>query len=179
MAVIDRTNQPDTPEVKLRLREQLARESGKAFDENLERRVLGLPEVTNPVVLAESEKRRARTKREVAEAVKETADAAKPAESDEVAALKAELAALKAQMAGQPAQEPPAAEDDSAAPEEHQGGTKPDETWTAKQLMNYAKSEGINLPRGGTAMSKIAILDMVLGALEEREKAAEPEPVTV
>lgn len=181
MAVIDRTNQPDTPEVKLRLREQLAREHGKLFDENLERRVLGLPEVANPVVIAESEKRARRTRAEVKDAIAETTAEAKAQakDTDDVAALKARIAALEAQVAGQPWEEPPSEEDDSAAHEEHHTGARPDDTWTAKQLMNYAKSEGIALPRGGTGMSKLAILDMVLGALDEREKAAEPEPVTV
>ena len=174
-------DRPDSPEVKLKIREQLAREMGKAFDENLERRVMGLPEVANPLILAEDEKRRKRTRREDKElkAELEASAKAKAAETDDVAALKARIAELEGKLPGEPAQAETRQEDDAAAHDEHHAGARPDDTWTAKQLMNYAKSEGIALPRGGTGMSKLAILDMVLGALEEREKAAEPEAVLV
>ncbi len=186
MATNDR---PASPEVKLYVRLELAQKQGKAFDEALERRLLGLPPAKGrePVAVEEAPARTASTLR--ADAVDALAqikvEAQAGGEEDlrkENALLKAQLAAAQGQVAEVTGATPPVPVPQPAAPSSSPTADMtafpagvPSEAWTATQLREFNRASGLApLTRGGVGLSKRFILDHVLSELE---KAAAAEDV--
>ena len=180
MATNDR---PASPEEKLYTRLELAQKQGKAFDEELERRLLGLPMPTGrpPIVVPESPSRTASTLRaDAVDALQQIKQEAQEASEEDLrkqlAELKAEKARLEARVAEVTGTTPPAPAPQPSAPASSPTadttafpGGLPSEQWTARQLIEFNRASGLApLPRGGTGMSKRAILDHILGELAKQ-----------
>jgi len=175
-------NIPASPMEKLYIRMEQAREFGKAFDEEKERRVLGLPPVTDrpPVKIAASRERRMLTQREDIAGQRELAREAEAASAarqrEENALLRAQIAELQEQIAelrGERVEQPAVAEAPPPGAPQEQGalpeGT-PNMDWSHRQLVEFARQHEIALERGGFGMSKAAVLDAILGALEDAKQ---------
>lgn len=176
------TSRPATPEEKLYTRRAQASEFGKEFDENRERKILGLPEVDDPVIIAESpERRRLARAEDSANAremrmAKEAAAAAAQDIATENAALKAQLDAMQAQIAQLMGDR-----EDGNAPTpitaKAEAGVAiegpPTTEWSVAQLKAYLKQEEFEIPTGGVAkQSRQALAQWVIDRYNEREEAA-------
>ena len=180
MATNDR---PERPEQKIYQRLEQAQATGKAFDEEKERKVLGLPPPVGRdfIRLPESDARRRLVTQEDAEGARELAqlrEEAKRTAPDEMASRLAVLEAQNAELRRQVA-EATGVDELPRTPEPVTPGAireplvlpdgAPNDSWTARQLIQFYKDSGFGpaLVRGGMGMSKAALLNECLRGLSE------------
>lgn len=177
-------NIPASPQEKLYVRLEQAQAQGKAFDETLERRVIGLPPVDGraPIIIPESRERQLLTRKEDLEGRQELADEAKAATAVELqkknSLLEAQLAEMQAQMAELTGKRPSSVPDGPrpAAPAAPVGGRTvevpeglPNLEWTRQQMKEFLAREGLApLARNGFGMTKTAVLDHVAAELAKK-----------
>ena len=176
-------DRPATAEEKLNIRLQLAKEMGKEFDENRERRVLGMPPVDGrpAIFVPESDARKRLALREDVAGQRELereAEAAKAKDSsEENATLRAQLEALTAQIAELKGEEPALRRAEPPAPTAEAAPRPegiPNETWTQRQLLDFHKAHGLPaLPKGGWGMTKRALVDAILQGLDAAQPGSE------
>jgi len=168
-------NRPATPEEKLALRRDQAERFGKAFDENIERSVMGLPTVEDPIIIAESPDRRNLTQQEDRRGQREleaqAAAARQRADMEELREATSRIKELERQvreLQGLPAEpdtRQPAAEEDLRGE-----GELPNEHWTKMQIMEYARVNALTAPEGGVNATKVAWLDTILTQIGPSEE---------
>ncbi|MBA2706342.1 MAG: hypothetical protein H0U59_00875 [Gemmatimonadaceae bacterium] len=174
---------PASPELKLFIRAQQAREFGKEFDEVRERQVLGLPEATDhpPIFIAERPERKQMVIQEDVQGMRELEAAANATgaaqQIQDVATLRAALADRDRQIAelkGEPAAITPGPQPEAPTKETETvaktvpTGSGPSEDWTARQLRQFAEEKGISLPKALASASKRQILEHILKAQEAK-----------
>lgn len=171
---------------------------GKAYDEAMLRNLYGLPPVENPEYLPETPSRRRLVAMEDAQATKEVEDARKQAEAarraaeeadqlrkvkdERLASLEQQNAELMERLAALERQEPrvvtipvptpaPVNQPLSVPPPD-----LPTESWKQQEIIGWAEGKGLQLPpRRGFGMTKLELLDHVLGEVEKTKVAATAE----
>lgn len=183
-----RADRPDDPRVKLYLAYEQHREFGKAFDENVWRKGLGLPSAESegraPLILRESRARaeavdigatEAETAlREQAEAVGQDAIVRQNMElTERVQQLEEQLReVLNEEPPPPPRPKPEATASEPEAPLAFSG--KPELSWTIKQIVDWGEKQGLEMPpKKGFGMTKAAVLEHVLAKATEAEQAQE------
>lgn len=189
-------NTPAAPQDKLYTRMEQAQKFGKAFDEVLERRVMGMEPVTGraPIFIPEDAARAKLTVQEDLTGARELAAEAKLASAGEqqktIAMLQAQLdqqARQIAELTGAPPekletpQPPPAAATEpnirnagmkaEKAPILIPGG-KPNIDWTRNQMYEFLKANGRALPPNPVGQTKTAALDYTLGEWDKLKDEA-------
>ncbi|HML98910.1 MAG TPA: hypothetical protein PKD75_10545 [Tepidiformaceae bacterium] len=176
-------NIPAKPLEKLFTRMEQAQQFGKAFDEALERRVLGLPPVEGreAILIAEDPRRQTMTQKEdiagLRELEKEVREQGEVAVAQRLAESMAENQRLRAQVAelsGKPddeIQRPAPVIQEGPGPQranvELPEGT-PTKDWTVKQMLEFCRANSLPLPpKGGVGMKHLAVLDHVIGELNK------------
>jgi hypothetical protein len=180
-------NTPAAPIEKLYTRMEQAQQFGKAFDENLERQVMGMEPVAGraPITILENAERAKLTVKEDVEGAKELAGEAKLASAGEqqrtIALLQAQLdqqARQIAELTGAPAEvlstpqpPPPRATEDpnirNAAVDAARAPVtvptdEPNAAWTRNQMYEWLKARGLALPPNPIKLSKMEALDYTL-----------------
>lgn len=184
------------PQQKLYARLALAEQTGKLFDERIERQALGLemPTDREPIFIPEAQERSDLTRREEAQAKAEDArlqDAAREAmrreaeiagTADATLQLRrlqernAELERQLAERTGAEFPPPSPVAEVPAAGETQVVGERPDQRWTKEAILEWARERQIAVPRSGVGLSRDAVLDHVLGELEQGDPPPAEEP---